>query len=263
MLFHQIYLLWISSNEKTSKHNNNPLQKKQLKKDKKRQHKLKKSVIAKQKRQKTELVYLIYTTITHHFPDLLEWMREVDDCRKKVSNYELAAYLTACLAMFLFKSGSRNEYNALREDLQFQKNYQKLFKLPMPHGDSVNNVIMLLDETQLEHLKQKMVQVLLERKIFHKSRYRNKWFRVAVDGSGLVSYRYKHSPQCLHKTSKKGKTSYFYVVLEARLVTPNGFSISLATEWIENPEDENYDKQDCERKAFKRLAAKLKKTLIH
>jgi len=186
-------------------------------------------------------------------------MREVDDCRKKVSPYELAAHLTACLAMFLFKSGSRNEYNALREDPRFQKNYQKLFKLPMPHGDSVNNVIMLLDETQLEHLKQKMVQVLLGRKVFHKSRYRNKWFRVAVDGSGLVSYRYKHSPQCLHKTSKKGKTSYFYVVLEARLVTPNGFSISLATEWIENPEDEDYDKQDCERKAFKRLAVKLKK----
>ena len=48
-------------------------------------------------------------------------------------------------------------------------------------------------------------------------------------------------------------------MLEARLVTPNGFSISLASEWIENPEDEDYDKQDCERKAFKRLAAKLKK----
>jgi hypothetical protein len=233
--------------------------KKQLKKAKKRQQKLKKAKIAEQKRKQTELVYLIYTTITHHFPDLLDWMREIDDCRKKDSIYELAAHLTACLAMFLFKSGSRNEYNALREDLQFQQNYQKLFKLPMPHGDSVNNVIMLLSETQLEQLKQKMVQVLLERKVFHKNRYRNKWFRVAVDGSGLVSYRYQHSPQCLHKTSKKGKTSYFYAVLEARLVTPNGFSLSLATEWIENPEDEDYDKQDCERKAFKRLAAKLKK----
>lgn len=57
---------------------------------------------------------------------------------------------------------------------------------------------------------------------------------------------------------KKWEKSYFYTVLEARLVTPNGFSISLATEWIENPEGE-YDKQDCERKAFKRLATKLKK----
>ncbi len=47
-------------------------------------------------------------------------------------------------------------------------------------------------------------------------------------------------------------------MLEARLVTFNGFSISLLSEWIENPSDEDYDKQDCERKAFTRLAARLK-----
>jgi len=39
----------------------------------------------------------------------------------------------------------------------------------MPHGDSVHNVIEKLEEEQLEQLKQKMLQVLLERKIFHKS----------------------------------------------------------------------------------------------
>jgi len=218
---------------------------------------LKTADISAQKRQQTELVYMIYTTITHHFPDLLEWMREIDDCRKKDSPYELAAHLTACLAMFLFKSESRNGYNNLRKDLRFQQNYQKLFKLDMPHGDSVNNVIEKLDESQLEMLKKKMVQVLLTRKVFHKSRYLGKWFRVAIDGSGVVSYPYEHSPKCLHKTSKNGKTTYFYTVVEARLVTPNGFSISLASEWIENPE-KKYDKQDCERKAFKRLAVKLK-----
>ena len=57
---------------------------------------------------------------------------------------------------------------------------------------------------------------------------------------------------------KNGKTTYFHLVLEARLITPTGFSISIATEWIENPEGGEYDKQDCERKGFTRLAAKLK-----
>ena len=61
-----------------------------------------------------------------------------------------------------------------------------------------------------------------------------------------------------HRTAKNGKTTYFHSVLEARLVTPNGFSISIATEWIENPEGGEYDKQDCEGKGFTRLAAKLK-----
>jgi hypothetical protein len=80
-------------------------------------------------------VHEMYRTIRLHFPELFNWMRKVDDCRKKASNYELAAHLTACLAMFLFKSGSRKQYNQHREDSQFQKNYKRLFGFAMPHGD--------------------------------------------------------------------------------------------------------------------------------
>jgi hypothetical protein len=201
----------------------------------------------------------MHRTISLHFPALFDWMREVDDCRKKASDYELAAHLTACLAMFLFKSGSRNQYNQHREEIQFQKNYKHVFGFAMPHGDSVQNVIALLDVSQIEQLKQKMVQVLIQRKTFHGSRFRGRWFRIAVDASGVGSYGHQRDEQCLHRTSKKGKTTYFHSVLEAKLVTQNGFSISIATEWIENPEGGEYDKQDCERKGFIRLAATLKK----
>ena len=45
-------------------------------------------------------------------------------------------------------------------------------------------------------------------------------------------------------------------MLEAKLITPSGLAISWATEWIANPTGK-YDKQDCERKAFVRLAAIL------
>jgi hypothetical protein len=167
--------------------------------------------------------------------------------------------MTACLAMFLFKSGSRNQYNQYREDIQFKTNYHRLFGFKMPHGDSVQNVMGLLDIFQIEQLKQKMIQVLIQRKTFHSSRYRGHWFRVAVDASGMGSYDHQRDEQCLQRTSKNGKTTYFHSVLEARLITPNGFSISIATEWIENPENGEYNKQDCERKGFIRLAAKLKK----
>ena len=193
------------------------------------------------------------------FPSCLtgcvRWMIAV----KKPRLNELAAHLTACLAMFLFKSGSRNQYNQYREDIQFKANYRRLFGFAMPHGDSVQNVMGLLDIFQIEQLKHKMVQVLIQRKTFHNSRYRRHWFRVAVDASGMGSYDHQRDEQCLQRTSKNGKTTYFHSVLEARLITPNGFSISIATEWIENPESGEYDKQDCERKGFIRLAATLKK----
>ncbi|QEP41906.1 hypothetical protein D5085_01340 [Ectothiorhodospiraceae bacterium BW-2] len=59
-------------------------------------------------------------------------MRELDECRTS-TNYDLAALITACIAMFLFKAGSRNEMNNLREEKRFRKNYQRLFKMPLPH----------------------------------------------------------------------------------------------------------------------------------
>jgi hypothetical protein len=68
-------------------------------------------------------------------------MREIDGTRKKASKYELAVHLTACLAMFLFKTESRNNYNTLKDDLRLQQNYEKLFKLLMPHVDSIHHVI--------------------------------------------------------------------------------------------------------------------------
>lgn len=197
-------------------------------------------------------------TIQQHFPILFVLMREVEDPRKRSSDYDLAAHLTACLAMFLFKAGSRNQFNQYREEETFKKNYKKFFGFDMPHGDSVQKVMALLDVEQIEHLKHQMVKRLLLRKTFHGDRYRGHWFRIAVDASGIGSYDHQRDEQCLHATSKNGKVTWFHCVLEARLVTATGFSISIATEWIENPEGGEYDKQDCERKAFIRLAAKIK-----
>jgi hypothetical protein len=73
-----------------------------------------------------------------------------------------------------------------------------------------------------------------------------------------MSFDERHCEHCLTRTTKKGVTTYFHYVLEAKLVTPDGHALSLCSEWIENPAGD-FDKQDCERKAFIRLAAKLKK----
>jgi len=160
--------------------------------------------------------------------------------------------------MYLFKEGSRNAFNNDRQEGNFKKNYRKIFKMQLPHMDTVDNVMRRLEENELEQLKTKMVSTLLKKRVLHKFRFLSKWFLVAVDGSGVMSFSEKHCDHCLSKTSKNGKTTWFHNVLEAKLICSNGFSISLATEWIENPEGD-YKKQDCERKAYKRLAEKIKK----
>ena len=159
--------------------------------------------------------------------------------------------------MFLFKADSRNSFNNDRKEKKFLENYQKIFKMRLPHMDAVNNVMKKLNERELEELKKSMLRNLIEKKSLHKFRFLKHWFIVAVDGTGVISFSEKHCEHCTHKTSKNGKTTYFHNVLEAKLICCNGFSISLCTEWIENPEGE-YEKQDCERKAFKRLQERLK-----
>ena len=206
----------------------------------------------------TQLVHLISKTIHHFFPDLFDRIREIEDYRKK-SEYELAELIIACIAMFIFKEGSRNAFNNDRDEENFKENYKNLFHMRLPHMDTVDDVMRQLDESELERLKTDMICNLLKKKSLHKFRFLGKFFVIAVDGTGVYSFSERHCDQCLTQESKNGKITCFHNVLEAKLICSNGFSISLATEWIENPVG-NFDKQDCERKAFKRLAEKIKKS---
>lgn len=225
----------------------------QIKKESKEKHKTNK--IKKQKGK--NLLYQIFLVVNKHFPDLYERLREIKDCRRK-SEYELIELLVACIAMFIFKEGSRNAYNNDRDSEKFEKNYRKVFKLRLPHMDTVNNVMLKLNEQELEKLKKDMLKIILRKKILHRFRLQNSWFIVAIDGTGIISSNKRHCEHCSTKTYKNGKVTYYHTVLEAKLVCSNGFALSLETEWSDNSYNNN-NKQDCESKAFIRLAENLKK----
>ncbi len=161
--------------------------------------------------------------------------------------------------MFVFKKGSRNAFNNERDSEEFVKNYESIFCVRFPSTDMVDEIMRRTDEKCFEKMKTRSVKILIKKKVFHKNRIFGKYFLIAVDGSHAMTVSEGHCEHCLKRRSEKsGKTTYFHNVAEAKLVTENGFSISLATEWVENPEGK-YDKQDCELKAFGRLAEKLKK----
>ncbi len=123
----------------------------------------------------------------------------------------------------------------------------------------MDKVLRTLEPQKLEDLKAGEAKRLIRKKTFTAYLLHGEYYTIAIDATGICSFRERHCPHCLHRTSKKGKTTYFHYVLEAKLVTPAGHAISIASEFIENPEGEEYEKQDCEPKAFKRLATKLKR----
>ena len=202
------------------------------------------------------VLYELFKTIHHFFPDLFDPLRQVEDCRQQ-SDYTLVEILLAAIMRFVFQQGSRNALNNKRDEKKFKQHYERLFKLRLPHLDTVHRVLCRLPDAELEPLKPTLVKTLLAKKVLPKYRLFGRWLVVAVDGTGGVSFSERHGEHCLHRTSKSGKTTYFHPVLEAKLITTSGLAISLATEWIANPDGE-YDKQDGERKAFLRLAAQLK-----
>jgi hypothetical protein len=195
-------------------------------------------------------------TALHFFPDIYDRLEVVVDPRKR-KDYTMTEILLGGLFMFSSKQGSRNSMNLDRENEIFLKNYEKLFGIRLPHMDTINDVLIELDNDELEQLKAQFIVSLIEKKVLKKFRLLDAYHRVAIDGTGVMTVPEGHCDYCLTKKSKNGVVTYFHNILEAKIVTPNGFALSLATEWIENPE--HYDKQDCELKAFTRLADKLKK----
>ena len=204
-----------------------------------------------------EMTLWLVKTIHHFFPNLFQHLRQVEDYRRQ-SDYQLAEILFAGIAMFLFKKGSRNAMNLERTENKFTNNYEKIFNFRLPHLDTVDRVMRKLPENLLEELKTRLLHELINKKIFKNSLLYG-YYRVAIDGTHVMNVKEGHCKHCLYSEHKKsGKISWFHNVLEAKLITPWGLCLSLGSEWIENPDSE-YDKQDCELKAFARLAEKIKK----
>ena len=132
----------------------------------------------------------------------------------------------------------------------------------LPHYDTINNFLSRLQPSEIEKIRDHMIRALFKKRSLEACRLLDRYWCIAVDATGLFSFSEKHCEHCLKKeyrnkeTGDVERTVYYHNVLEAKLVTGD-MVFSIATEFIEN-EDENVSKQDCEIKAFKRLAAKLK-----
>ncbi len=127
------------------------------------------------------------------------------------------------------------------------------------HPDTLKYYLKPLAAEHLNKVLFKMIHRLMRMKALDDYRLRD-YFLAAIDGSGQLFFRERHCPHCLVHTCKDGRKLYFHNVLTAMLVTTNGLALPMAVEFIENT-DEEYDKQDCELRAFHRLAAKIKQAL--
>jgi hypothetical protein len=192
-------------------------------------------------------------------PQLERKIEQIADPRMR-HKYSTRELLMGCIAMHLFKSTSRNHFNNLAKECNFKENYQKLFKLRLPSTDTIDDLLCKLEPAVLASIKKCVIQGLIQSKQLSRYKLLNKYYLIAVDGTGVSSFGENNLGDVLtSKTSKNNKVTYSTYALEAKLVTRSGLCFSIGTEWIENEEMDASKKQDCEKAAFARLTIQIKK----
>lgn len=173
--------------------------------------------------------------------------------------YPLAQLLCTGVLLFVFRLGSRREANyKLRHNGPSAAKFATWFGVQeVPHGDTVNYAFQRVLVDEVQEVQCGLVARLIRKKVLYRYRLLGVYYRVVIDGTGVLTFHQPHCRHCLTRRLSNGETLYYHPVLEAKLVTPNGFVFSMMTEFIENA-DLRGDKQDCELKAFYRLTKRLK-----
>lgn len=198
-------------------------------------------------------------------PALLKRLAKIPDPRDpKKSKHKLTVLMLYGILTFVYQMESRREANREMTKPQFVENLQLLFPEleSMPHNDSLKRLLTGIDVNQIEQAHIELIRRLIKNKKFYRYLI-NHSYPIAIDGTQKFKRDEIWSEECSGRTVGKGDTAhpqYYVYVLEASLAFHNGMVVPLMSEFLEYTEgDISEKKEDCEQKAFKRLAARLKK----
>jgi hypothetical protein len=174
--------------------------------------------------------------------------------------FPLKVLLLLGVLMFLTHTGSRNHFNdSVRDALEMAKTLARLMGCvvdAVPHLDTLEKVLRLVSPDTLETLLAKLIRRLIRMKALDGWRVGGQ-FLLAIDATGLYSFRSRHCEHCIETHHKSGVVTYSHNLSVAFIVSADGYALPIACGFIENP-GPVYVKQDCEIKAFRRLVPKLK-----
>lgn len=226
------------------------------------------STAAEEKELRQDVAVEHFKILADQLPSLLERLSRIPDPRnpKKIS-HQLTMVMLLGILSFVFQMSSRREANRRMSLPMFRDNLKAL--LPnldlesLPHQDTLKRLLENMEDVgEIEQAHLGLVERLIRMKRFKRYLVKNR-YPIAIDGTQKWARSWSWSDEALerHVGSGEQKKSQFYVyVLEATLSLPNGMVIPLMSEFLAVSEgDLATSKQDCEQKAFQRLAQRLKK----
>ena len=216
-------------------------------------------------KKEIEIFSDVVKIIKQYFPDLSKKLNELTDPRhQSYVEYQMSVITITRLLGLLCGIKSMRETTEKLDTEETIKNIGNILEIKLeeiPHYDTINNVFEKINIEELRKIQKYMVNRLIRSKMFDKYRFKGKYFQIVIDGTNMMKFKKRHCKHCLKRVHNEGKENeyriYYHYVLEAKLVVGD-IVISLDSEFVEN-EDENVGKQDCEIKAFYRMAKRIKK----
>jgi len=208
----------------------------------------------------------LYTTVKHYFPRLTQYFQEIDDFRQQ-GKVKYSSGIIMWLGVIERLAGfkSNNEFEiALQTSTEIENNLFSFLGASVDELPSLDNFCYFfqhLPPVELQNIIHKMFGTLERKKFLKNLKTKDGYLLLAIDGVQTFSTQRKieHSVNRKHENSPDTYHQYF---LEAKIVSANGFVLSLDTEFIENP-TEQFSKQDCEQKAALRLLERIKRKHPH
>ena len=136
----------------------------------------------------------------------------------------------------------------------------------LSHQDTLHRLLSKIKVDQIEEALLELVERFVRQKKFRRYLISN-CYPIAIDGTQKLVRDSCWDAQCLEREVQRkeadgtvtGRSQYYAYVLEASLAFANGMTIPLMSEFLSYEEgDWERNKQDCELKAFKRLAERIK-----
>jgi len=197
-------------------------------------------------------------------PGILAMLSTVEDPRKpnKIT-HTLPVLMLYGIILFLSHTASRRAAN---RDIGGSRAGDLMSELldefaSTPHADTLARLLGRIDENALEKQYEELLGVFIKSDSFREINPGR--ILVAKDGTLKLSLTYCWDKRALSfNAGDPEKERYCAYMLESVLILENGMVLPLLTEPLENGERlDGNGKQDCETKAFKRLAQRLVKLL--
>jgi hypothetical protein len=197
-------------------------------------------------------------------PGILAKLSAIEDYRdQRKITHSLPAIVLYGILIFLSNAASRRAAN--REIggsqvsellIEFAPDFEST-----PHADTLERLLKNIVVDDLEKHYSGIIAEFTKTKNFNGLNQGR--FHVLVDGTQKFSRNRRWDDNALSRNADEpGKERYFAFMLESVLVLDNGMLLPLLTETLENGGSlDGNGKQDCEIKAFNRLALRLKKLL--